>query len=301
MKLTLNISPCPNDTFMFEALVNGRVDTRGLEFEVKFADIEELNREVMGASRVSEGAVSLGSGSAECGRRTGGRPDVSKISYAVLQEVAEEYEVLGSGSALGRGNGPVLVARPGGAFSCGGDWGRARVAVPGLHTTANMLLGRLFPGIEERVPVLFSEIAPAVARGKYDAGVLIHEGRFTYRDWGLEKVCDLGEEWAKETVGLAGADGLETAEEGLPLPLGAIVVRRNLGAEVKQKVEKVLRESIEYAMANPGASRGWVKEHAREMDDGVIDSHIALFVNENSLRLGPEAKRAVEELTGVRI
>ncbi len=266
MRLKLSISPCPNDTFMFEALINGRIDTRGLEFDVHFADIEELNNEVMG-----------------------GDTDVSKISYAVLPEITEKYVVLGSGSALGHGNGPLLVARErGGGPVFAAQASFSRVAIPGVHTTANLLLKKLFPQLTNRTPVLFSEIAAAVARGEFDAGVLIHEGRFTFHEYGLELVADLGVEWAART-------------SGMPLPLGAIVARKDLAPEIRLAMEEVLRESILFAMENPEVSREFVKKHAQEMADEVIDSHIALFVNENSLTLSDDAKRAVRELTGVRV
>lgn len=259
MKLTLNISPCPNDTLMFDALVNGRIDMRGYEFNVVFADIEELNRGVMGDHSAA--------------------PDISKISYAVLPALHGRYALLDSGSALGHGNGPVLVACPGvKKIEC--------VAVPGIHTTANLLLQRLFPELTDRRAMLFSDIAPAVARGEVDAGVLIHEGRFTYRDHGLELLADLGEEWDRATG-------------GLPLPLGAIVASRKLTPEVVSDVEGLIRASIEYGFAHPAASREFIKSHAREMDDAVIDNHIALFVNDNSLALSPEARRAIHSLTGI--
>ena len=268
MHLTLNISSCPNDTFMFDALVNGRIDTRGMEFTVTFADIEELNRRVMSAGRDA--------------------PDLSKISYAVLSHIADRYTLLDSGSALGHGNGPLLVCREGegSVFGTTPLAAPLRVAVPGLHTTANLLLQRLFPELTDRRSILFSRIAPSVARGDFDAGVLIHEGRFTYRDHGLELVCDLGEKWASTTG-------------GLPLPLGAIVASRTLPQGVVREVEDLIRKSIEYAFANPEVSKDFVREHAGEMDDEVIANHIRLFVNSNSLTLGPRARLAVSSLTGL--
>lgn len=283
LRLKLNISPCPNDTFMFDALVNGRIDTRGYEFEISFADIEELNRRVTG-----------------CGTQTAAAPDICKISYAVLPAACEDYSLLDSGSALGYGNGPVLVAREeitasrlrslisplSEARRHNADTRAFSVAVPGIHTTANLLLQKLFPTLVNRRQMLFSEIAPAVARGDFDAGILIHEGRFTWRDHGLELVADLGEEWA-------------TVTGGLPLPLGAIVASRTLPPKIVRDVEELIRASIEYAFANPAASRKFIKKHAKEMNDSVIDNHIALFVNENSLSLGPEARRAIHTLTQV--
>ena len=258
MRLKLYISPCPNDTFMFHALVHNLVDCEGLEFEVEYHDIEELNSRAMATEA-----------------------DVSKISCAVLPALMKSYALLDSGAALGRGNGPLLVKRK------GFEGELKRVAVPGEYTTANALVSGLFPLIDERPSVLFSEIAEAVERGDYDGGVLIHEGRFVYERRNLELVADLGVEWERLT--------------DLPLPLGGIVVRRELGEELKASVERVLRRSIEYAFANPMASREYVKAHARELEDDVIDKHIALFVNEFSLSLGEQGRRAIAYLTGYEV
>ena len=254
MKLTLSISPCPNDTFMFDAMLNGRIDCEGLEFEVEYLDIEQLNA------------------SAERGER-----QISKISCALLPAITENYSLLDCGAALGRGNGPLLVRRKGDTTPI------RHILVPGLHTTANALIGRLFPEIESRTPMLFSQIAAAVERGEADAGVLIHEGRFVYERRNLELVADLGLEWEARTA--------------LPLPLGGIVIRRDVPHEVREKVERVLRRSIEYSFAHPKLSRDYVKAHAQEMEDDVIDRHIALFVNDFSLSLSEEGRRAVSELT----
>ena len=217
---------------MFDALVNGRIDCGELTFEVAYYDIEELNR-----------------------RAEAGEADVSKISYALLPGIQSRYTLRDRGSGLGRGNGPVFVTRQGTPPDS-----IRRVAVPGLHTTANALMSRLYPSITQKEPVLFSEIAPTVARGEYDAGVLIHEGRFVYRKLGLELIADLGELWESRT--------------GLPLPLGAIVARRTLPEELRCEIERLLRTSIEYAFAHREESRTYIKEHARELDDRVIDHHM---------------------------
>ena len=251
--LRLAISPCPNDTFMFDAIVNKRIDLEGYTFDVEYNDIEQLNERVLG-----------------------GEAEVSKCSTALLRAVGERYRLLDSGSALGRGNGPLLVRRKGETTPI------KRIAVPGIYTTANALIGRLFPDIEERVPMLFSEIAASVERGEFDAGVLIHEGRFVYERRNLELVADLGLEWERQME--------------LPLPLGSIIVDRSLGEEVARDVERLIRRSIEYAFANPSSSRDFIKSHAQELEDDVIDKHIALFVNDFSLTLGDEGRRAVEEL-----
>lgn len=257
MKYTLHISPCPNDTFAFDALINGRI-VHDFDLAVEYHDIEVLNKGVLR-----------------------GEPDISKISYSVYPQIADRYVLLDSGSALGRGNGQLLVRRAGEHSPI------RRVASPGLNTTANALLVRYFPNVEQVEPMLFSEIAEAVERGEVDAGVLIHEGRFVYERRQLELVADLGQLWEQET--------------GMPLPLGAIVAKRELGSGQIAAFEQLLAESVRYAMAHPAASREFVKEHAQELEDEVIDKHIALFVNDFTISLGNEGRRAVERLTSVRV
>lgn len=256
--IRLAISPCPNDTFMFDAIVNRRIDCGDFEFEVTYLDIEQLN------------AAALE-----------GKYDITKCSAALLPAIYERYALLDSGSALGRGNGPLLVKRKGDTTPL------HHIAVPGEHTTANALVNRLFPDIERRTPRLFSEIAASVERGEYDGGVLIHEGRFVYHKSNLELVADLGIEWERCT--------------DLPLPLGAIVASRELGEEVISEFEALLRRSIAYAFDHPTLSRDYIKSHAQELDDDVIDSHIALFVNDYSLSLGKQGRVAIEQLTGLKI
>ena len=249
MALTLHISPCPNDTFAFDALINRRLE-HDFDLAVEYHDIEVLNEGVLR-----------------------GEPDISKISYAVYPLIAERYVLLDSGSALGRGNGQLLVRRKGEI---------RKVLSPGLNTTANALLMRYFPDVEEVEQRLFSEIAEAVECGEADAGVLIHEGRFVYERRNLELVADLGKLWEKET--------------NLPLPLGAIVAKRELGEETISKFEKLLSESVCYAFDHPLLSRDFVKEHAQELDDDVIEKHISLFVNDYTISLGDEGQKAVEKL-----
>lgn len=265
-KLTLNISPCPNDTFMFDALVRGKVDCEGLEFSQSFADIEQLNRAVLGESGL--GVPSL--------------PDISKISYAVLPNIVERYALLRSGSALGRGNGPLLVSKREIDLEQEG----LRIAIPGFRTTAYQLMHRLYPEQKNYTPMLFSNVAKAVLSGDFDAGVLIHEGRFTYKDMGLRLVADLGVEWERTT---------QTA-----LPLGGIVVSRSLPVEIQQSVERVVRRSVEFAMANPDDSAQFVSCNAQELSPSVTKSHIELFVNEFSVELGEEGESAVRQLTGLK-
>lgn len=250
--MRLYISPCPNDTFMFDALINGRIDRRGLDIEVEYYDIEELNA-----------------------RAIAGEAEFSKISCAILPEIANNYTISRSGAALGRGNGPLLVRRVG-----GGEIGT--LAIPGEHTTANLLIKKLFPEITERTPMLFSTIADAVERGDVDGGVLIHEGRFLYAERNLELIADLGALWEERT--------------SLPLPLGAIAMRNDIDPTTQRLFEELIRESIEYAFAHPKESREYIKSHAQEMDDKVIESHIALFVNDYSLELGEEGERALSTL-----
>ncbi len=249
-KMKLYISPCPNDTFMFDAIVNRRVDLRGLEFEVEYYDIEELN------SRALQGEA-----------------EFSKISCAILSQISDIYDVSDSGAALGRGNGPLFVRRKGDLSPI------KRVAVPGLHTTANRLMSKLFPQYEDRRSVLFSQVATAIEQGDVDAGVLIHEGRFLYHERNLELIADLGVEWERVT--------------SLPLPLGCIAMRHDVDCERKRAFEELLRDSIKYAFAHPDVSRSYIKEHAQELADDVIKSHIELFVNDYSISLGDEGRSAI--------
>jgi 1,4-dihydroxy-6-naphthoate synthase len=259
MKLTLGISPCPNDTFIFDALVNGALDTGGIELEVFHEDVETLN----------EWAIE-------------GRLDVTKVSYGVVPRVLREYAVLEAGGALGRGVGPLLVARPdAGPFRPEA----ATVAVPGRHTTANLLFSLAYPRVRAKRFLVFSEIERAVLAREVDAGVLIHEGRFTYAAKGLARVEDLGAYWERET--------------GAPVPLGGILGRRRLGAELLRRVDALVRESLLRARARPGPLPEYVRRHAQEMDESVMRRHVELYVNEHSLGLGAAGRRAVEALLRV--
>ncbi len=258
MKLTLGFSPCPNDCFMFDAIVNRRVDLEGLEFAERLADVEALNRSAFD-----------------------GEADVTKLSYHAFAYCADRYVLLDAGSALGRNCGPLVISkRP---ISCGdvAD-GRLRVAIPGKYTTANFLFSLAFPKANDRTELVFSEIEGAVLRGEFDAGLIIHENRFTYEQKGLKKVIDLGEYWERET--------------GAPIPLGGIVIRRSLPDDVKSAVNRVVRRSVEYAFANRLASLPYVRAHAQEMNEEVMYKHIDLYVNEYSVDLGAEGRRAVAML-----
>jgi len=258
MKLTLGFSPCPNDCFMFDAIVNGRIDLEGLEFDVRLADVEALNKAAFA-----------------------GEVDVTKLSYHAYAYCAGGYVLLDAGSALGRNCGPLLISKraiPQEEVASGA----LRIAIPGKYTTANFLLGLAFPGASDRTELLFSDIEGAVLDGRVDAGLIIHENRFTYAAKGLRKIVDLGEFWEAQT--------------GAPIPLGGIVVRRSLPDRIKQAVNRVVRHSVEYAFAHRTASLPFVREHAQEMSEEVMYRHIDLYVNEYSVELGSQGRRAVELL-----
>ena len=254
MKLTLGFSPCPNDTFIFDALVHHKIDTEGLEFEVIFADVEQLNKWAFQR-----------------------KLDITKLSYNAFTHCVNNYTLLDSGSALGNNCGPLLIKKPNTILTK-----ESKIAIPGKYTTANMLLNIAFPNHQNKVEILFSEIENNVLEGKVDAGLIIHENRFTYEDKGLEKVKDLGEFWEEET--------------GLPIPLGGIVTNRRLPLATQQKIERVLRKSVEFAFENPNSSADYVKFHAQEMEKEVVDAHIALYVNNYSISLGEQGRKAVELL-----
>jgi 5,8-dihydroxy-2-naphthoate synthase len=255
MTLSLGFSPCPNDCFMFDAIVNRRIDLEGLQFVERLADVEALNRSAFA-----------------------GEADVTKLSYHAYAYCADTYVLLDAGSALGRNCGPLVISRRAMSrddVAAGG----LSVAIPGRYTTANFLFGLAFPAARRRTELLFSDIEGAVLRGEHDVGVIIHENRFTYAARGLQKVIDLGEFWEGET--------------GAPIPLGGIVIRRSLPDQVKRAVNRVLRRSVEYAFANRGASLPYVRAHAQEMSDEVMYQHIDLYVNDYSVDLGADGRRAV--------
>jgi 1,4-dihydroxy-6-naphthoate synthase len=254
--LTLGFSPCPNDTFMFYPLVHGLVDTSGLSFRERLEDVETLNRLALA-----------------------GELDVTKVSYHALGHIREQYALLRSGSALGRGCGPLLVARE---EIDPADLRGLRIAVPGQYTTALLLLRLLDPILDNFIVMPFNEIMDAVLTGKADAGLVIHESRFTYQDLGLHRLVDLGEWWEGET--------------GLPIPLGGIVARRSLGAETIAVIERALRAGVAYARSHPTEAAGYIHEHAQEISDEVCAAHIGLYVNDFSTELGAEGERAIAEL-----
>lgn len=255
MKLTLGFSPCPNDTFMFDALVHAKVDTEGLDFEVVMEDVEALNQRALQKDL-----------------------DVSKLSYHAFLHCVKDYVLLNSGSALGRNCGPLLIQQKESA----GLTVDSKIAIPGKNTTANLLLNIAFPHLQNKSEMLFSDIEQAVIDGEVDAGLIIHENRFTYQEKGLEKIRDLGEFWEAET--------------GLPIPLGGIVVKRDLPLAIQQKVQRVLKRSVQYAFDHPKSAKEYIRCYAQEMDEQVMYEHIKLYVNDFSLDLGAEGKQAVEEV-----
>lgn len=256
MKLTIGFSTCPNDTFIFDAIVNKKIDLEGLEFDVIMADVEELNK-----------------------RSFRNELDITKLSYHAYAYIANDYCILDAGSALGYENGPLFIAK---SNSVSDRIPNITVAIPGSYTTANLLFSIAYPHVTEKKEYVFHEIENAINENRVDAGVIIHENRFTYADRGFVKIMDLGEFWTKET--------------GLPIPLGGIVIKRSLPLNVKHIFNRVLRRSIEYAYSNPGSSIDFIKKHAMEIDDDVIGKHIELFVNEYSIDLGQKGKNAIKTL-----
>lgn len=257
--LTLGYSPCPNDTYIFCALAENKIDTGPYRFDICLHDVEELNR------RAAQGIL-----------------DVSKVSMSAVASLMGDYYLLRAGGAVGRGCGPLIVSR----CECNiYDIRHKRIAIPGKHTTAHLLLDLL--GIHEgpRVEMPFDQIMSAVAKGTVEAGVIIHESRFTYPSMGLRLVLDLGNWWETET--------------GLPLPLGGIVIKRSLGKEAAAAVEEIIRQSLLYARKNPEDAWPYIRRHAQEMDPGVMQQHIDMFVNDFSLDVGSEGEAAIHHLLGV--
>lgn len=268
--LRLAYSPCPNDTFIFHAWVRGLV-AGAPAVEERLEDIDTLN-----------------------GLAAAGDADVVKVSFYAFGRLRDRYALLHSGGALGRGCGPLVVARKdsplrpadsnGGTALLADDLSRARLAIPGELTTAALLSG-LFTGSDRRRVVMpFDRIMSAVAAGQVDAGVIIHEGRFTYGSHGLRRLVDLGEWWESST--------------GLPIPLGGIAVSRELAPETQAQAERAVRESVSYARARPDASREYVAAHSQEIDPAVCQAHIDLYVNDASVDYGPEGEQAIERLLG---
>lgn len=261
MKITLGFSTCPNDTFMFDAIVNQKIDLMGYEFEVVMEDILHLNE-----------------------RALGDKLDMVKISYNTYGYVRNNYRLLESGSALGKNCGPLLISKN--EMRLEDILSRdLSVAIPGAKTTANLLLGFYANEIKNKKVYLFHEIMPAILNDEVDAGVIIHENRFTYQKFGLKLVQDLGEYWEEQTK--------------LPIPLGAIVAKSDLGAEVISDLNKIMEASVDYAFQNPKSTMDFVRQHAQEMESQVMKAHIDLYVNEFSKKLGPLGHQAISKLLGV--
>jgi 1,4-dihydroxy-6-naphthoate synthase len=260
MKLTLGFSPCPNDTFIFDALIHHKIDTEGLEFEVFFDDVETLNQKAVN-----------------------GELDITKLSFHAFAHVADQYALLDSGSALGFGVGPLLICKREELLQPSAlENSNLSVAIPGKLTTANFLLGIAYPNLPNKVITVFSDIENAVLTGRVDLGLIIHENRFTYADKGLHKIVDLGNFWEQLT--------------GCAIPLGGIVINRKLDAATQQKVNRILRKSVEYAFANPKSGLDFIRKHSQEMDEAVMYKHIELYVNQYSIDLGVEGRKAIDVL-----
>jgi len=253
IKLRIGFSPCPNDTFIFDALIHGKIDIEGLEFDMYMADVEELN---LMAFR--------------------GELDITKLSYHAFLHILEEYVMMDSGSALGNNCGPLLIKNVGDKNPIESDL----IAIPGKYTTANFLLNYAFPKLQNKQEFLFSDIESAIKNKQVSAGLIIHENRFTYADRGFEKVKDLGEYWEQST--------------GMPIPLGGIAIKRNFDKALQEKVQRLIRKSIEFAFNNPLESLEYVKLNAQEMDAEVMQKHINLYVNDYSISLGAKGKSAIQ-------
>lgn len=260
MKLSLGFSPCPNDTFIFDALVNHKIDTHDLEFDVHLEDVQTLN----------EWAIE-------------GNLDISKISYGTLPQVTKDYVVLQSGGALGRGVGPLLITKTDKYDARRLD--NASIAIPGVDTTAHMLFSMVYPAAKNKVFKVFTEIEGLVLDGSVEAGVIIHESRFTYKEKGLFKLMDLGEYWQKNTK--------------LPIPLGGIIAHRRINRDMALLVDDLIKKSVEYAFTHYPHLSPYVQIHAQEMSTHVMKQHIDLYVNDYSLWLGEDGKKAVMKLLDV--
>ncbi|NRF41674.1 menaquinone biosynthesis family protein [Pedobacter foliorum] len=260
MKLSLGFSPCPNDTFIFDALIHHKIDTEGLDFEVFFDDVETLNQKALR-----------------------GELDITKLSFHAFAHVHKQYALLDAGSALGFGVGPLLICKNErfihNPVELTPD---LKVGIPGKYTTANFLLGIAFPQLVDKQEIIFSEIESALLNDKIDVGLIIHENRFTYSEKGLHKIVDLGSYWEQLT--------------GCAIPLGGIVINRNLDREVQEKVNRLIRKSVEFAFANPKSGIDFIKQHAQEMSEEVMYKHIELYVNKYSIDLGTEGRKAIDVL-----
>lgn len=263
MNLTLGFSPCPNDTFIFDAMIHHKIDTEGLTFDVSYEDVETLNHKTFRQELA-----------------------ISKLSFHAYAYALENYVLLDAGSALGFGVGPLVICKQQNLVKSVLQTLKKEagvsdliIAIPGKYTTANFLLGLAFPQLQKKEIKVFSEIEPALLNDEVDLGLIIHENRFTYQDKGLYKILDLGDFWEKET--------------GCAIPLGGIVVQRGLPEEIKAKVNRIIRRSVEYAFAHPTSGFDFIRSHAQEMSEEVMYKHIDLYVNKYSVDLGEEGRRAI--------
>ncbi|WP_316810691.1 1,4-dihydroxy-6-naphthoate synthase [Pedobacter heparinus] len=260
MKLSIGFSPCPNDTFIFDALIHHKIDTEGLTFEVFFDDVETLNQKAFR-----------------------GELDITKLSFHAFAYVSEQYALLDSGSALGFGVGPLLICHQEHFTQNSGELSAGlKVGIPGRYTTANFLLGIAFPHLTNKQEMVFSEIENALLKDQIDLGLIIHENRFTYTEKGLHKIIDLGNYWEQQT--------------GCAIPLGGIVANRKLDQETKEKVNRLIKKSVEFAFANPRSGLDFIRQHAQEMSEEVMYKHIELYVNKYSIELGTEGRKAIDTL-----
>jgi 5,8-dihydroxy-2-naphthoate synthase len=255
-KITIGFSPCPNDTFMFCALVNNMIDCEKLQFEPVIEDVETLNQKAWS-----------------------GELDVTKLSVGAFAQASKNYLILNSGSALGKNCGPLLISKK--KYSAH-EMDDLKIAIPGTHTTANLLLSIFFPNAKNKTEMIFSEIENAVLNNSADAGLIIHENRFTYLQKGLKKIADMGELWEQKTNAL--------------LPLGCIAIKKDFDNTLQNSIDRLINKSISFAFQNPGKVMDYVRNHSQEMDDKVMQQHIDLYVNEFSLALGEEGKKAIELL-----
>ncbi len=258
MLFTLAFSPCPNDTFIFDALVNSKIDTEGFEFKVTLEDVETLNNN----------AIS-------------NQYDISKISYGVYHKIINDYIILDSGSALGTGVGPLLISKE---KKYHDDVNQETIAIPGENTTAHFLFSMAYPKAKNKVFLRYDEIEDFVKQGK-GLGVIIHENRFTYHKKGLHKIVDLGDYWEKTTKD--------------PIPLGGIVIRRNIEKSIQQKITQLIQKSIVYAYSFYPELNDYIRNNSQEMTDAVMHQHIELYVNDYSKTLGPKGKEAVLKMLEV--
>lgn len=262
MKLSLGFSPCPNDTFIFDALIHHKIDTEGLEFEVFFDDVETLNQKALRSEL-----------------------DITKLSFHAFAHLASKYALLDAGSALGFGVGPLLICNNVALIDSDdlkNENSLLSVAIPGELTTANFLLGIAFPNLRNKKVMVFSAIENSLLENKIDLGLIIHENRFTYTEKGLHKIVDLGSYWENLT--------------GCAIPLGGIVVNRKLDHEIQLKVNRLIRKSVEFAFENPKSGIDFISSHAQEMDEAVMYKHIELYVNKYSINLGTEGRKAIDIL-----